>query len=291
MTYQTNVVKSPEHFVAKAKPQKRRPKTKAQQERDAERHRRGWWNARIGALTKVFGGTLRYGGGGLYQFTDDDAGREDLHILLDHYAYSNPLATPRVIKARAPWLSEPERESLMDQVGRFPRYWTSPALAEALRLTEAERVALGGVPTIGAIDVTPEQRREKRKDRDKERKAAVRRAKGAKPREKYLADAKSQTKPWEADGISRSAWERRRRKANAASPSAVNLVNRADTLAALSETLAPVSVAGKVPSGPILDHDMPSVVSFHRRKSQISESCRAEPVSPNDSHQQEKKAA
>ena len=275
------------------KRRKRRPKTKAQKERDAERQRRGWWNTRKGALTKVFGGSLRYGGGGLYQFADDDAGREDLHILLDHYAYSNPLAIPRVIKARAPWLSEPERNSLMEQVGRFPRYWTSPALAEALRLTEAERVALGGVPTIGAIDVTGEQRKESRKERGKERKKAARRAKGAMSREEYLAEAKSRTKPWEVEGISRRTWERRRRRD--ASPSAMNLVNREDTLASPSGMLATAAVAGHVPTGTpsdmdIPNTDMPNAVSFRRRKSQISESWRAEPAS-SPSHQQENKAA
>jgi hypothetical protein len=71
----------------------------------SDKRRRGWWRTRTGALTKVFGSPLRYGGGKLYQLTDDDAGREDLHILLDHYVQSNPAAMPRVIKARAPWLS------------------------------------------------------------------------------------------------------------------------------------------------------------------------------------------
>ncbi len=92
-----------DHYKRKAKGQKNR--------------RRGWWRTRIGALNKVFGGRFRYGNGRLYQFNDDSGGREDLRILLDHYAYSNPLAMPRVIKARAPWLSESERESLINQVG------------------------------------------------------------------------------------------------------------------------------------------------------------------------------
>ena len=56
-----------------------------------KKRRREYHRARIGALTKVFGGAARYGDGKLYQFADDDAGREDLRILLDHYAYSNPV--------------------------------------------------------------------------------------------------------------------------------------------------------------------------------------------------------
>jgi hypothetical protein len=98
-----------------------RPESEKKAEKKAEKRRRGWWRTRIGALTKIYGGPFRYGGGGLYQFTDDDAGRDDLRILLDHYAYSNPLAIPRIIKARVPWLTESERESLMEQVGRSPQ--------------------------------------------------------------------------------------------------------------------------------------------------------------------------
>lgn len=168
---------------------------------------RTWWRIRIGALTKIFG--ARYGDDKLYQFSDDDAGREDLRILLNHYVYSNPLAIPRVIKSRAPWLTDSEREDLMAEVSRSPRYWTSEALAQALRLTEAERTALGGVPTIGAIDVTPRQRRKLRKDRNRIRMANARRAAGAMPRAAYEANSARRTKPWENAGISRATYYRR----------------------------------------------------------------------------------
>ncbi len=201
----------------------------SESETKRQKRRRGWWRTRIGALTKVFGGSFRYGGAKLYQFTDDDAGREDLHILLDHYVFSNPLKIPGVIKARAPWLSDSERESLMEQVGRFPRYWTSAALAEALRLTEGERIALGGVPTIGAVDVSPEQRKEIRKKRDRERKRRKRRTN---PRAAYLAaNSISRDKPWEKENISRRTWYRRR----GTSLSAVNLVKAVDIPVPTSE--------------------------------------------------------
>jgi hypothetical protein len=65
------------------------------------------------------------------------------------------------------------------------------ALAEALNLTEQERVELGGVPTIGAIDITPEQRKVLRRQRDRERKRRTRQS-----REQYLAvNSASRTKP------------------------------------------------------------------------------------------------
>ena len=37
-----------------------------------------------------------------YVFPDDDAGLEDLKILLHHYALNNPLAMPRIIELHAP---------------------------------------------------------------------------------------------------------------------------------------------------------------------------------------------
>ena len=118
-----------------------------------------------------------------------------------------PSKIPRVIKARAPWLSDTDSESLMEQVGRFPRIWTSRALAEALRLTEAERIALGGVPTIGAIDVSPEQRKEMRRRRDRDRKREKRRAAGMRTREQYRAEVKS-AEPWKDQGVSRATYYR-----------------------------------------------------------------------------------
>jgi hypothetical protein len=42
----------------------------------------------------------------------------------------------------------------------------------------------------------------------------LRRAKGVKPREQYLAESLARTKSWEAEGIIRRTWERRRRSAD-----------------------------------------------------------------------------
>jgi hypothetical protein len=192
----------------------------------ARNRRSGWWRTRIGALNKVFGGQFRYGDGKLYQLTDDTGGREDLRILVDHYASSNPLAMSRVIKARAPWLSESERESLVDEVGCCPRYWDSTALADALGLTEAERIALGGVPTIGAVDVTPDERKAAQRKRDYARKQAKRRNRGVVARTEWLAvNNLTRCKPWENQGMSRAQWYRCRHETG---ESGVTLVNTAD---------------------------------------------------------------
>ena len=198
--------------------------------------RRGWWRTRIGALNKVFGGPSRYGDGKLYQFADDDAGREDLQILLDHYASSNPAAVPRVIKARAPWLSESERESLIGSCP--PRYWDSPSLADTLGLTEAERSALGGVPTIGAVDVTPNERKALRLQRNKQRRQKKRLAAGVKPQ----SESVSRAKPWLAETVSRAKWYRNRRETTL---DAVNLLNTASKPVSTSEPSHAVPMTGQ----------------------------------------------
>jgi hypothetical protein len=134
-------------------------------------------NVRVGDLTKVFG--HRYGGEKLYQFPDGDDGRDDLRILLDHYANSNPLAMSRVVKARAPWMTADERDALLNEVNHAPRRWTAQALANELNLTIADRDRLG-IRTIGAVDVTPLKRKQlskrRKRDRDRERLRTKRRA-------------------------------------------------------------------------------------------------------------------
>jgi hypothetical protein len=210
----------------------------------------GFQWARIGALNKVY--RHRYHGE-FYQFSEDDAGSDDLRILLEHYAYSNPFKIPAIIKMRAPWLSDDERDSLLEQVERFPRIWTSAALAEALRLTEEERIALGGVPAIGAIDVTPEERKQKRKERNTARMREARRAKNVQPRDQYLAKVKSSAKPWEADGVSRATYYRRLKKGVRQGVCAVNLVNAQHTPRLTEQGPMPghVGAGMDISSGPV----------------------------------------
>ena len=71
-------------------------------------------------------------------FPDDDAGREDLRILLDHYSVSNPLRMKRIVEAWAPWLVGPQRDALIDDKMRFPRFWKTQELGNVLNLTEAD---------------------------------------------------------------------------------------------------------------------------------------------------------
>jgi hypothetical protein len=101
-----------------------------------------------------------------------------------------------------------------------------------LDVTAEERWACD-IRTMRAVDETPADAEAERKERDRERKRRKRRAadkqarkrerergrrrrtaKGARPR----AESLSRTRPWEARGISRSTWERRRRAARTSAP-------------------------------------------------------------------------
>lgn len=55
---------------------------------------------------------------------------------------------------------------------------------------------------------------ERRRIRHRDREAKRRRSRGAKPRAEYEAQSISRAKPWEALGISRRTWFRRRKQAN-----------------------------------------------------------------------------
>jgi hypothetical protein len=160
----------------------------------------GWHPVRIGDLHKLF--RRRYGDGDQYEFPDDDAGREDLRVLLDHYSLAYPHSIPKVLKERAPWLTGIEREDLLQEVARHPRPWPSRELAIKLNLTEAERSQHPKIRTIAAVDVTDEERTQMRKLQDRTRKQKARQ-----PRDEWLAgNSKSQTKPWLALNMGRSVY-------------------------------------------------------------------------------------
>ena len=82
-------------------------------------------------------------------------------------------------------------------------------LGERLGLTNTEREALKLWPFL-PIDKTEEELAEQAKARERERRARKRREKGVRTREAYLAELASQPKPWTVQGISRSAYYRKR---------------------------------------------------------------------------------
>jgi hypothetical protein len=95
--------------------------------RTIEKKNRAIGTLRIGDLNKLF--ARRYGGNReSYVFPDDDAGLEDLKILLNHYALNNPLAMSRIIKLRAPWMNEAAANRYLEQIEAFPQKWRTDTL-------------------------------------------------------------------------------------------------------------------------------------------------------------------
>ena len=164
---------------------------------------------RIGELNKLF--RRRYAGyAGEYELPDDDSGREDLMILLHHYANSNPLQMAKIIELRAPWMGVDERRSVLDRVAAYPWRWRSETLGRRLHVTKVEWQSLN-LRTIAPVEMTRNERSQERKLRNRLRMHHKRRREGRKSRAEYESNSLSRTKPWLAEGISRRTWERRRR--------------------------------------------------------------------------------
>src|SRR5690348_18498097 len=109
------------------KPGRKRPQTKEQV----------IGRLRIGDLNKLF--RWRYAGYvGEYELPDDDSGREDLMVLLHHYANSNPLQLAKIIERRAPWMGVDERRSVLDRVAAYRWRWRSETMGRVLHVRTAE---------------------------------------------------------------------------------------------------------------------------------------------------------
>ena len=160
---------------------------------------------RIADLSTLF--RSRYGA----VLPEDDAGRDDIRLAVDHLAaLAHPArAITRWLESWAPWMTLGEQRQVIADGIAQQRNWKADALAWRLRLTKEQRTMLG-ITTIGAIDHGKAARKKRRKDRDRERKEAKRRAAGVLPRDAYEAGSVEKTKPWEVEGGSRRTWYRRR---------------------------------------------------------------------------------
>jgi hypothetical protein len=148
---------------------------------------------------------------------DDDAGREDLALLLGYVMQLNPgRGVPAMIaeaRAWAPWLGYDEAQEFAWRIAaERPIKLKADSIAAWLGCTYAERTMLG-FTTIGACDLTRVERKKATRKRRTETERERCRKVGVRPRAEYLANSLSRTRPWEAEGISRSTWERRRRNA------------------------------------------------------------------------------
>ncbi|MFL9824105.1 hypothetical protein [Rhodoplanes sp. SY1] len=162
---------------------------------------------RLRELERLF--RSRYG----TELPDDDAGRDDLKIVAQHIVHLGPDAERHIVhwaQLWAPWLPTSEATALAIRSIANPIKFSADVLAWRVRLTAAERQHLA-ITTIGAVDMNKAQRAEARKEKRREAARARRRASGARSRADYEAPSAEAWKPWEAEGISRSTWYRRRR--------------------------------------------------------------------------------
>jgi hypothetical protein len=187
---------------------------------------------RLGELRRLF--RDRYGPYSGSALPDDDAGRGDLHelLLLASMAFNPDRHMRNIIGQHAPWMTEEEAEQVMDDINRTPTYLRKPSartLGDRLRLTSEERHRCA-IRTIKPFDRTDAELAADRKAKDNLRKWRKRRATKKTPREAWLANSLSRTKPWERQKppISRRQWERNRKamsQVHVASVSAVKLTN------------------------------------------------------------------
>lgn len=135
---------------------------------------------------------------------EDDAGRDDLFVILNHCAFFAEAVT-RMRSATAlwaPWMPEDALEDLIADISVRPIRWRADKLAERLGVDDATRTRLQ-LRTIGALDVTASERLARRKEQDRLAKARQRRDKGLPTRAERAARS-----PWYVVGISRSTWYR-----------------------------------------------------------------------------------
>jgi hypothetical protein len=142
----------------------------------------------------------------------DRDGRQAAFVMAHALAWC-PDAHKRIpgwLSLWAPWMNDaPE---LTAKVLSKPLKWSADKLGAKLGLTDADRIRLK-IRTIGAVDCSKEERMQRRMEAKEERRVAKRRAAGTKPRAEYEAQSLSQTKPWEARGISRATYFRQAKKA------------------------------------------------------------------------------
>jgi hypothetical protein len=149
-------------------------------------------------------------GHGDYLLPETKTGRHLAVAILTHLLQrpcARGVTTFQFCRERAPWLDPDE----IGIDGLCPI--KAQELGDRLQLTAAERTELH-ITTIAPCDQTPKQRaalrKERRRQYDRERQRRKREAKAGMSRAQYLAASKSRTRPWEAEGVSRRTWYRRR---------------------------------------------------------------------------------
>ena len=164
---------------------------------------------RYGDFLRVF--RARYYPKGYRHFPDDDGGHDDLWLLMLNQSLAAKEPEKKmlcILDIWAPWMDEDERKRYVAHVwglDLYERLMTGREIGDALGLTNAERERLK-VWQFKLIDLDDDQLADQRRCKRNER----RRAKRQRTRTEYLSSSVEAAKPWEAEGISRATWYRRR---------------------------------------------------------------------------------
>lgn len=133
-------------------------------------------------------------------------------IIAQHLASmpgTDPFRTiPSWLALYAPWCTKAETAHIITDAIDQPKFWKAQELGWALKLNAADRKA-ARITTIGAFDMSPQQRAKQRKEMRRLAMIEKRRLNGAKPRQAYLAEQAAKPKPWLSLGISRATYYRR----------------------------------------------------------------------------------
>ena len=113
--------------------------------------------------------------------------------------YTQKQITEALEEALASWRANPTQKPL----GPYD-------IARMLGVTKETRRATKS-SMVFAVDESKQDRDDYRRERKRQCKEDARRKNGAIPRAEYEANSLSRTKPWEAEGISRQAWYKRRK--------------------------------------------------------------------------------
>jgi len=165
----------------------------------------------IGDLRRIF--RHRYGP----ILPDDDAGRDDLALLLLPISLSPKAPTEKMqheIEIFAPWMPKIDGADLIDNLMRLParyRRLSGKEIGTRIQLTNAERELLKAW-RIAPVDMTAAELSEQRNAKDRARRRLKRAEAGAVSRQAYLAKAKTRRQPWKESGVSRSTYYRRLRQ-------------------------------------------------------------------------------
>lgn len=131
------------------------------------------------------------------ELQDDDAGRDNLRLLLEL-----GLTGPKAHEI-APWTSTADLSRLIEEVDRFPQFWTADKIGSRVELTFKEKVKLN-IRNIDCYDKPKHEveafYRKQRRERDAERKRQKRKAEKKKSNARVSARAKAVLEILNTDG-------------------------------------------------------------------------------------------